>query len=156
MLGMLGKVGSSELSPVPLLILCLAVSIALAGCSSFPLLHASAEGDREQVVKLLDEGMDVNGRSPFVRTTPLILAAWNNHIDTVRLLLDRKADVNAKDITGWTALHAAAFGGHTEIMQLLLERGAVRSESRWVSYRPSRWADKGDHQVILELMKRGE
>ncbi len=143
------------MSCVRLMLLCLIVPVTAAGCA-IPLLHASAEGDKEQVVTLLDEGLDVNARSPFVRTTPLILAAWNNHLDMVRLLLDRGADANAEDLTGWTALHAAAFAGNTEIMQLLLERGAVRSESRWASYRPSRWADKEDHQIILELMKRGE
>lgn len=145
----------SRMSPARALLLCLALPVALAGCT-IPLLQASAHGDKEEVAKLLDEGMKVDARSPFLRTTPLILAAWNNHLDTARLLLDRGADVNAKDITGWTALHAAAFGGNTEIMQLLLERGAVRDESWWVSYSPSRWADKEDHQIILELMKRGE
>lgn len=150
---MLSLLKLSGLSPARLLLLCLALPVALGGCA-VPLLYASADGDGEQVTKLLDEGMDVNCRSPFVRTTPLILAAWNNHIDTVRLLLDRGADVNAEDLTGWTALHAAAFGGNTEVMRLLLERGAGRNESEWVSYSSSRWTDKEDHQVILELMKR--
>jgi len=145
----------SGCSLVRLLTLCLAVTILLSGCSS-PLLHASSQGDTEQVTKLLDDGMDVNAEMPIIGTQALMLAAWNNHMETVRLLLDRGADVNAKDITGWTALHAAAFGGHTEILQFLLERGAVKKDSVWNGYRPSRWADKEDHQIILELMKRGD
>lgn len=151
-----GQLRVLGLSSARLLLLCLALPVTMVGCSSFPLLHASAEGDKEQVVTLLDEGMDVDAGSPILGTRALMLAAWNNRIDMVRLLLDRGADVNAQDATGWTALHAAAFAGNTEIMQLLLERGAVRSESRWTSYRPSRWADKEDHRIILELMKRGE
>jgi ankyrin repeat protein len=142
-------------SPVRLLALCLTLAVFLAGCS-LPLLHASSLGDTEQVTKLLDDGVDVNAELPILGTQALMLAAWNNHMETVRLLLDHGADVNAEDVTGWTALHAAAFGGHTEILQLLLERGAVKKDSIWNGYRPSRWADKEDHQIILELMKRGD
>ncbi|MBI3604005.1 MAG: ankyrin repeat domain-containing protein [Nitrospirae bacterium] len=127
----------------------------LTGCA-LSLINAASDGETKQVLEMLDKGQDVNARSPVTRSTPLILAAWNNHIETVRALLDRGADVNAQDATGWTALHAAAFAGNTEIMKLLLERGAVKRDSEWTSYRPSRWADKEDHLIILELMKQGE
>jgi len=40
------------------------------------------------------------------------------------LLIDKGADVNAKDITGETALMVAAERGHTEIVKLLIGRGA--------------------------------
>lgn len=137
------------------LLLCFALPILLAGCS-LSLIQAASDGDTKAVLEMLDEGADVNGRGPFVKTTPLILAAWNNHLETVRALLDRGADVNVQDLTGWTALHAAAFAGNTEIVKLLLERGAVKRDSEWTNYRPSRWADKEDHLIILELMKLGK
>jgi len=42
----------------------------------------------------------------------------------VRLLLERGADVEAKDNDGKTALQYAAEGGYDEIMKLLREHGA--------------------------------
>ena len=51
-------------------------------------------------------------------------AAANGHKDVVKLLLDRGAEVNAKDGVGWSALHLAAREGHKDVVLLLLDRGA--------------------------------
>ena len=40
------------------------------------------------------------------------------------LLIANGADVNAKDIDGWTPLRKAAFYGHREIVELLIANGA--------------------------------
>jgi uncharacterized protein len=53
--------------------------------------------------------------------SPLMMAALKGHIDLVRQLIARDADVNK---TGWTALHYAATGGHVAIMELLLDNHA--------------------------------
>jgi ankyrin repeat protein len=42
----------------------------------------------------------------------------------VKLLLEHKADVNAKDRDGETALHGAASRGHEALVKLLLEHKA--------------------------------
>ncbi len=42
------------------------------------------------------------------------------HIDIVKLLLEKGADFNLKDICVHTPLHWAAFNGHIEIVKLLL------------------------------------
>ena len=49
------------------------------------------------------------------------MAAKNGHTETVKLLLDRGADIHA-----WNdyALRLAAENGHTETVKLLLDRGA--------------------------------
>ena len=44
---------------------------------------------------------------------------------TAALLLDREADVNARDNNGASPLHLAARSGHTETADLLRERGGV-------------------------------
>ena len=46
---------------------------------------------------------DVNARDTD-RYTPLLRAARGNHATTVRMLLDHGADVNARAVTGYTAL----------------------------------------------------
>jgi len=42
----------------------------------------------------------------------------------VRLLIERGADVNTRDMLGWTPLRDAARCGHREVVKLLLEHGA--------------------------------
>ncbi len=53
--------------------------------------------------------------------TPLMLAAFHNHLEVCEVLIEREADVNRK---GWTPLHYAASKGNIAIMRLLLEENA--------------------------------
>jgi ankyrin repeat protein len=52
-------------------------------------------------------------------------AAVRGQTEIVTDLLSRNADVNAKDMTGSTALALAASNGHTETVKVLLARGAM-------------------------------
>ncbi|KAA0145852.1 hypothetical protein FNF31_07940 [Cafeteria roenbergensis] len=56
--------------------------------------------------------------------TALVRAACGGHKDTVELLLDRGANLEAKDFFDGTALVQAARGGHKDTVELLLDRGA--------------------------------
>lgn len=51
--------------------------------------------------------------------TPLLLTAQLGHT-----LIDRGADVHAKDESDWTPLHWAGTDDHNAICQMLLEHGA--------------------------------
>lgn len=51
-------------------------------------------------------------------------AVWQKHVEAVRLLLVRGADINAIDECGYSALHLAAEHGYLELTQLLLDMGA--------------------------------
>ena len=53
--------------------------------------------------------------------TPLMLAALKGHLDLVKKLAAKGANVNK---TGWTPLHYAASNGHTDVIKLLLENYA--------------------------------
>ncbi|DBA04956.1 TPA: hypothetical protein N0F65_006958 [Lagenidium giganteum] len=86
--------------------------------------EAAANGSKSMVEFLLENGarIDMPGRDG---TTPLCAAAlWGNDA-MVALLLDRGADITARNEgTGWTALHAAAFQEHGKVVRILLDRGA--------------------------------
>ncbi len=56
-----------------------------------------------------------------VDESPLMLAALGGHMDTVKQLVGRGADVNKP---GWAPLHYAATRGHIAVMYLLLEQNA--------------------------------
>jgi ankyrin repeat protein len=55
---------------------------------------------------------------------PLHYAAQEGHTGYVRYLLDKRADINAKNASGTTPLHEAARAGNLEIMEILITRGA--------------------------------
>jgi hypothetical protein len=64
--------------------------------------------------------------------TPLIWAADNNHAEVLRLLLDRGAELEARDDDGETAFFRAVAYGHEEIVGMLLSKGAdVRAENMY-------------------------
>ena len=53
------------------------------------------------------------------RRTALMCAARGRHEAVVRLLLEKGADLEAKDSNGLTALQVASKKGHIAVMQLL-------------------------------------
>ena len=59
--------------------------------------------------------------------TALIIAARCNQLETVKLLLKRKADPKVRNELGCTALHAAACSGHLEVARLFLGNCNINS-----------------------------
>ena len=76
---------------------------------------------------LLHEGHHANEARPIVGTRPLMLDAAYGHAEIAQALLDAGGDVNAEDLTGWTALHAGAFHGDVAVVSLLLARGGLNN-----------------------------
>lgn len=141
----------------PALILIL-IAIGLHGCS-IGLLHAVDQGDFAAVSSLLDGDLDANAQFPITGSRPLILAAAKGHQEMVGLLLDRGAQVNACDYTGWTSLHAAIYGGHAAVVQLLLERGAdFEYAYHWYLVSPLALAeslarDSDDRKKVVDVLR---
>ena len=54
----------------------------------------------------------------------LIEASRLGHTETVEMLMEKGADVNARNNDGWTALMMASNDGQTETVALLVEKGA--------------------------------
>ena len=80
-------------------------------------------GEAERVADLVDRGVPVdltNGNGD----TLLILAAYHEHLDLVRVLLARRADPDRVNDRGQTALVAAVFRQQADIVRALLDAGA--------------------------------
>lgn len=58
------------------------------------------------------------------------LAALEGHYDTVKILLSRNADVNAKDADGRSTLYILALENRLAMARFLLEHASADIESR--------------------------
>ncbi|MEW6360074.1 MAG: ankyrin repeat domain-containing protein [Planctomycetota bacterium] len=83
-------------------------------------LHlAAGNGYVETVALLLDRGAATEAVATENRWTPLHWAVYCNHKDIVQLLVERNANVNAKDVTGRTPLDVARQNGNDDIAEIL-------------------------------------
>ena len=83
-------------------------------------------------------------------------AAWKNDVNTARALIDRGADVNAKDSTVQSAYLIATSEGYLDLLRLTLEHGAeVNDKDSWNGTGLIRASERGHHLVVGELLQAG-
>ena len=106
-----------------------AVAVALwttADAADKQLTDAVAQGDKNQVKRLLRNGVGPNDASqiPDEGYTPLHIAVGEDRVDIADLLVRAGAKLEAKDLDGRTALHRATWIGSVESTKWLLGQGA--------------------------------
>ena len=132
------------------LFVCLLIPLLSAVChaqvaleiGAGPLHLAAAEGNFDEVKRLIEAGTAVDIRATRSRGTPLHFAARDGRYSVVELLVELGADVDAKTEYGNTSLHLAARSrltacanpwrgdavglteAHFAVVQLLLDAGA--------------------------------
>ncbi|HEY7699289.1 MAG TPA: ankyrin repeat domain-containing protein, partial [Vicinamibacteria bacterium] len=126
--------------------------------------EAAAIGDTEHVRSILDRNPELLDSFSTEGFTALGLAAHFGHLDTMRLLLDRGADVSvvSRHPIGATPLIAALFGRRVEAARILIERGAdvqrARGGKGWprAGWTPLHYAAAfGFPEIVSLLLERG-
>ncbi|HEY7817660.1 MAG TPA: sigma-70 family RNA polymerase sigma factor, partial [Vicinamibacteria bacterium] len=126
--------------------------------------EAAAIGDVEEVRSILDRSPELLDAYSLEGFTALSLAAHFGHLETMRLLLDRGADVNAvsRHAIGTTPLIAALFGRKVDAARMLIDRGAdvraARGGTGWprAGFTPLHYAAAfGFLDLIEMLMAKG-
>ena len=84
---------------------------------------AAREGPTEEVVRLLGEGADPNWQNEYGGRTALHWACYNNHHQTLTILINSNANINIKDSNKDTPLHYACSNGSFECVPLLVVAG---------------------------------
>ncbi len=118
------------------------------------LIQATQRGDREAVLKLLQEGADINVRDPQGRT-PVMIATSQHNTDMVRALLQAGADVNIRDNNKENPLLHAGAQGWLDILRLAIEAHADTSLTNrfgGISIIPA--SERGHVEVVRELLTR--
>jgi cytohesin len=110
-------------------------------------------GDVGKVRTLLDEDPDLVAIRDKEGTTPLHMAAAQNHKEVAELLLARKADVNARDKDGFTPLHLAASRGLADVAELLLAKGADVNAKDNLGMTSLQYAGATNHKDVAKLLQ---
>jgi ankyrin repeat protein len=87
-------------------------------------VHSAVRWDSPEAAELLTEPLAINCVDPVTGNQPIHIATQNGHLNLVRLLLERRADPNAKNGKDNTPLHMAIGYDYYECGQILLQHGA--------------------------------
>ena len=128
-------------------------------------LAAALAGRHFRTAKLLHRDgahVDICGN---IKRTPLGSAAYYGDLEMVQILLDYKADVNARNHFNWTPIHFLSCGSRSriahlnipqlwpDVARLLLEHGADVNARMNGGKTPLHWA--GTVEVVLVLLEHG-
>ena len=120
------------------------------------LLRAATDGQEVMVRLLVENGADIEARSPN-NATPLICAAEGNNEGVVQFLLASGAYVGAGDDFGWKSLHRVTVNcGGEAVAQMLLTHGADLNARCVYRKAPLHHAiEKGNDSMVSFLLAAG-
>lgn len=116
------------------------------------LLKAATDGNVEEIRLLLGKGAPFS--ADWLGTSPLHLAAQNNHLEVCEILLRAGMSRDARTKVDRTPLHMAAYEGHLEIVECLLRNGADFDCKDLLHMTPLHWAAQNSHAEVAAILIR--
>jgi uncharacterized protein len=114
---------------------------------------SSAEaGDTERVLKLLQEGADINATDKLGKTA-VVAATYQNEVDTVKALIQEGANINIQDSQLENVILNSGANGNLEIVRLAIKAGAdmtITNRFGGTALIPA--AERGHVEVVKELL----
>ena len=121
--------------------------------------RASALGRDKIVYVLCKAGADLNARDWARQNTPLVSAAERGHVETARVLMKYKADLNEYSSSGMSVVEVACVsGGRIPLVVLLLKAGAraAHLDGMSICHHTPRWLpDVYKYRVACLLLGAG-
>lgn len=131
-------------------LLIIAPIVVLAQDKNEEFFAAARKGDIAALKTHLDSGVDVNAKTRY-GATALSYACDKGHVEVVRFLIERGADVNARDTfygevpLGWALSH-----GHAQVVKLLLDKGAAGIERALTT-----GVQEGNVEIVRVVIEKG-
>lgn len=116
------------------------------------LYRASLGGNRQAVMFLLRRGAGINDRNDNDQRTPLHGAVEGRDIGTATLLIEKGADVNAKDTYGYYPLHVAVKNENIDMVKLIIAGGGEVNSKTLDGTTPLHIAAETGNRSILRLL----
>ena len=116
-----------------------------------PLIQAALENDTGAVQELINNGAEIDGKSPNGETA-LTSAAYYGNCNMVKFLLQLGASINAQDDNGITALIWATSSNQIDIIKMLLASGADIERAGSNGCTPLLIAVEQNHLDVIELL----
>ncbi|MEW5986386.1 MAG: ankyrin repeat domain-containing protein [Chloroflexota bacterium] len=118
----------------------------------YPLGLACFFGHEATALWLIEKGADVNQVAKNrQRVRPIHATAANGNLTVLKALLEKGAEVNAKQEGDFTALHEAAHTGNLAMARLLLEYGADKTAVA-SDKTPYQLAVEKEHTAVADLL----
>lgn len=118
-------------------------------------LHIAANAERIDIAtELVKHGADVNARSDR-NWSPLHIAAnrETNSVETVRLLINKEADITLLTRSRKSTLHVAAESGNVEVVRLLLDQNKLDPRCKdSFGDTPLLSAAKAGHKEVVKVL----
>jgi ankyrin repeat protein len=129
--------------------------INIPSVDGFSLLGYACFFGQEAIARyLVEKGADVNTPSAnSFKVVPIHSASSISSYPLVKLLVDKGADLNARQQGGFTALHSAAGHGATEIVTLLLDKGADWQAKTDTGETALSIAEKNNHSDTVAVIR---
>jgi ankyrin repeat protein len=115
-----------------------------------PLLVIAAREKSDKVAQVLIDNpkTDIEKLDPAGENA-MMLAALNDDLTLVNMLIAKDAEVNKK---GWTPLHYAATNGHDDVVKVLLDHSAYIDAGSPNGTTPLMMAARGGHLSTVKLL----
>jgi ankyrin repeat protein len=142
-----------------LFLMCLTQGCWLTGsdtydATKFTAAHQAAlDGDNVTLSRLLKANPTLINVPDYDKNTLLHLAVMHGRTNTVTLLFDYKADVDAKNSAGMTPLHLAAREGFLDVTKMLIEHKAnpkITDQRGWTALK---WSEMSHHDDVAALLR---
>ncbi|NWX91343.1 INVS protein, partial [Nothoprocta pentlandii] len=123
----------------------------LEGRTSF--MWAAGKGSDDVIRTMLNLKLDIDiNMTDKYAGTALHAAALSGHVNTVKLLLEHNAQVDALDVMKHTPLFRACEMGHKDVIQTLIKGGARVDLVDQDGHSPLHWAALGGNADVCQIL----
>ncbi len=140
-----------------------AIIIISTGCASLvtdmePIHWAAMRGKTDFLKQAFEKTAyaNINKKDTIIGNTPLHLAIFHGHIETARYLIEKGANINARNAEKVTPLWYAASHGNVEAVRLLIENNAdLNTQADYKTTPLSLAVVDGNNEIVQLLVKKG-